>query len=90
MFADGAYGGNKLAGALKQAHCPVTVEVVKKAKDDKGFTVIPGVGRSSGASDGCGAADASRRTSSDPSPVPSPGSGWLWSAFSYAASHETK
>ena len=28
-------------GALKQAHCPITVEVVKKAKDGKGFTVIP-------------------------------------------------
>ena len=41
VFADGAYGGNKLAGALKQSHCPITVEVVKKAKDDKGFTVIP-------------------------------------------------
>ena len=41
VFADGAYGGNKLASALKQSHCPITVEVVKKAKDDKGFTVIP-------------------------------------------------
>ena len=41
MFVDGACGGNKLAGALQQAHGPITVEVVKKAKDGKGFTVIP-------------------------------------------------
>ena len=42
VFADGAYGGNKLAGA--QAHCPITVEVVKKAKDDKGFGHPPALG----------------------------------------------
>lgn len=41
VFADGAYGGDKLAGALKQAHSPITVEVVKKARDGKGFVVIP-------------------------------------------------
>ena len=41
VFADSAYGGDKLATALKEANCPITVEVIKKAKDGKGFVVIP-------------------------------------------------
>ena len=41
VFADSAYGGDKLATALKEATCPITVEVVKKNKESKGFVVLP-------------------------------------------------
>lgn len=41
VFADGTYGGGKLAAALKQARCSISVEVVKKAKRGKEFAVIP-------------------------------------------------
>ena len=41
VFADSAYGGDKLASALKNATCPITLEVIKKAKGAKGFVVIP-------------------------------------------------
>ena len=40
VFADGAYGGDKLASALKEANCPITVEVIGKPKDTKGFVVM--------------------------------------------------
>ncbi len=36
VFADGACGGNKLASALKEANCPITVEVIGKPRDTKG------------------------------------------------------
>ncbi len=38
--ADGAYGGDKLASALKKANCPITVEVIGKPRDTKGFVVM--------------------------------------------------
>ena len=41
VFADGAYGGGKLAAPLKQARRVISVEVVKKAKRGKGFENIP-------------------------------------------------
>ncbi len=40
VFADGAYGGNKLASALKEANCPITVEVIGKPRDAKGVVVM--------------------------------------------------
>ncbi len=40
VFADGAYGGDKLTSALKKANCPITVEVISKPKNAKGFVVI--------------------------------------------------
>ena len=40
VCADGAYGGDKLASALKEANGPITVEVIGKPKDTKGFVVI--------------------------------------------------
>ena len=41
VFADSAYGGDKLATALKEANGPITVEVIKKAKDGKGVRRHP-------------------------------------------------
>ena len=41
VFADSAYGGDKLASALKKATCPITLEVIEKATGAKGFVVIP-------------------------------------------------
>ncbi len=40
VFADGAYGGDKLASTLKEANCPVTVKVIGKPKDTKGTVVM--------------------------------------------------
>ncbi len=40
VFADGACGGDKLASALKEANCSITVEVIGKPRDAKGFVVI--------------------------------------------------
>ncbi len=40
VFADGAYGGNNLASELKEANCLVTVEVIGKPRDTKGFVVM--------------------------------------------------
>ncbi len=40
VFADGACGGDKLAGALKEANCSITVEVTGKSRDAKGFVVM--------------------------------------------------
>ncbi len=76
VFADGSYGGNKLASTLKEANCPITVEVIGKPKDTKGVVVMSRRWLVEPASDGCAAAGASPETSSDPSPAP-PGSCWL-------------
>ncbi len=40
VFADGACGGDKLVGALKEANCSITVEVTGKSRDAKGFVVM--------------------------------------------------
>ncbi len=40
VFADGAYGGDKLASKLKEANCPITVEVIGKPRDAKGVVVM--------------------------------------------------
>ena len=40
VFADGAYGGNKLASAFKKANCPITVDVIGKPRDAKGVVVM--------------------------------------------------
>ncbi len=40
VFADGACGGDKLASALKEANCPITVEVIEKPRDTKGVVVM--------------------------------------------------
>ncbi len=40
VCADGAYGGDKLASTLKEANCPITVEVIGKPGDAKGFVVM--------------------------------------------------
>ncbi len=40
VFADGAYGGNKLASTLKKANGPITVEVIGKPRDAKGVVVM--------------------------------------------------
>ncbi len=36
VFTDGAYGDDKLASTLKEANCPITVEVIGKPGDAKG------------------------------------------------------
>ncbi len=41
MFANGARGGDRPAAAPEAADCPVTVEVVGKPGDSKGFVAIP-------------------------------------------------
>ncbi len=40
VFADGACGGDKLASALKEANCSITVEVIGKPRDAKGVVVM--------------------------------------------------
>ncbi len=40
VFADGAYGGDKLASALKGMNCPITVDVIGKPRDTKGVVVM--------------------------------------------------
>ncbi len=40
VCADGAYGGNKLASTLKEANCPIIVEVIGKPRDAKGVVVM--------------------------------------------------
>lgn len=41
VFADGGYAGDKLRTALREAGCQVTVDVVRKPADSKGFEVLP-------------------------------------------------
>ena len=40
VFADGAYSGDKLASALKEVNCPITVEVIRNPRDAKGVVVM--------------------------------------------------
>ena len=40
VCTDGACGGNKLASTLKEANCPITVEVIGKSRDTKGIIAM--------------------------------------------------
>ncbi len=40
VFADGAYGGDKLASKLKEANCPITVEIIGKPRNTKEVVVM--------------------------------------------------
>lgn len=41
VFADGGYGGPKLAVAMSERNLPVTIEVVAKPQGRQGFSVLP-------------------------------------------------
>ncbi len=68
VFADGAYGGDKLASALKEANCPITVKVIENPGTPRGASSCPGAGWSNVLSDGSAAVGAFPKTSSDLSP----------------------
>ncbi len=40
VFVDGAYGGDKLASTLKEANCPITVDVIGNPGDTEGIAVM--------------------------------------------------
>ena len=78
IFADGAYGGDKLRRAMAEASW--RIEVVKRSPEAKGFESSPSAGSWNAPSPGSTAADGSPRTTRTSIAPLSPSSAWPASA----------